>query len=367
MDVAAQLLLIEKELRPEATQALDLRAKIKTARAKITRALDQIGGDRKANLRQIFKTVLDTWVKRSGNMALARSVGHAVASRYSSEIYILATSVVMVANAYAMGHDAEALQMVKTLYDNLKGAKKSPKPTVTTESNKSFSWNLPKTTSKHKSPDGDCGCSGEKKPVEENASACATGAGSIGGAAVPMLFGARSGKLRKKRVSRLGETARNLDLRFLPSDCVAWLMDQPEAQRNAAMEIGVAAYEIGNPVALATLLRHDTNVLVLRDEGGRAVIHVYPDGGVSVNDEMATGHEHIERVLGGIPADMTSADMPTSPAMAPQQAVSAPMAPDLTQQAPVQEPQAIGVVTDPIADATDGLTWGDLVALAQSV
>lgn len=97
---------------------------------------------------------------------------------------------------------------------------------------------------------------------------------------------------------RVRESAKTIDLMHLPAGAIAWLVDQPEAQRNAAKEIAIAAVEVGNPITHATLLRADPQVLILRDQGGMGKFHVYPDGGITFNGARLTGHEEVERAVG---------------------------------------------------------------------
>lgn len=106
----------------------------------------------------------------------------------------------------------------------------------------------------------------------------------------------------------VAEAVEHLDLRFLPADAVAWLVNQPEPQVNAAKEIGVAAHEVGNPITSGAVLRADTSVLVLHDQKNKATLHVYPDGGISANGQPVAGHEDVERLLGDIPPGQTSQD-----------------------------------------------------------
>lgn len=74
-----------------------------------------------------------------------------------------------------------------------------------------------------------------------------------------------------------------MNLMHLPPGAIAWLWDRPTAQIDAAEALATAASAYGNPVADASLLRADQNILIIKCEGGEC-FRVYPDGGYSFND-----------------------------------------------------------------------------------
>lgn len=77
--------------------------------------------------------------------------------------------------------------------------------------------------------------------------------------------------------------AGRMNLMHLPPGAIAWLWDRPTAQIDAAEALAVAANAYGNPIADASLLKADQNVLLIKCEGGEC-FRIYPDGGYSYDD-----------------------------------------------------------------------------------
>lgn len=94
-------------------------------------------------------------------------------------------------------------------------------------------------------------------------------------------------------------TEGHLDLMYLPSGALAWLWQdgRPEAQVEAARQLGVEAKRLGDEVVGASLLRADQNVLILQTKSGHS-IHVYPDGGYGM-DGQPYDIARIGAILGG--------------------------------------------------------------------
>jgi hypothetical protein len=297
-----------------------LSGRIKSLMKRVRAVADQAGDPTKA-IKDVFKQTLDTFAKRSKNLSQAQHVGRMVVARGSSDAMVLATATMMLANAFLASNPSEAMRVVNSLTTSLNHEK-----------------------------------------MGENASMGGVGAGGI--AATPMLFSAPK---KKKRKRVFPESALNLDMRFLPAACIAWLMDQPENQRDAAREIAVAAYEVGNPISVATLLRADTQVLVLRDQNGLAVFHVYPDGGVSCNGERCSGHEAVERALADIAPGETSADVEMTPAEpdAVQDSGMEELAQPITGIAFASATLASQNAPQQASQGDPSLSWGDLEHLDQ--
>lgn len=74
-----------------------------------------------------------------------------------------------------------------------------------------------------------------------------------------------------------------MNLMHLPPGAIAWLWDRPQKQIQAAEDLAVAANAHGNPVADASLLKADQNILLIKCEGGEC-FRVYPDGGYSYDE-----------------------------------------------------------------------------------
>jgi hypothetical protein len=78
-------------------------------------------------------------------------------------------------------------------------------------------------------------------------------------------------------------TEGRMNLMHLPPGAIAWLWDRPKKQIQAAEDLAVAANAHGNPVADASLLKADQNILLIKCEGGEC-FRVYPDGGYSFDE-----------------------------------------------------------------------------------
>jgi len=94
-------------------------------------------------------------------------------------------------------------------------------------------------------------------------------------------------------------TEGHLDLMYLPSGAVTWLWQdgRPEAQIEAARQLGVEAKRLGDEIVGAGLLRADQNVLVLKTKSGHR-INIYPAGGYGM-DGQPYDINRIGAILGG--------------------------------------------------------------------
>ena len=92
--------------------------------------------------------------------------------------------------------------------------------------------------------------------------------------------------------------ANYLDLCHVPAAALPWLFTRPLSQVNAAAMVAKTAYDAGQPVASAALLRHDHNILVFMFQSGTKLA-VYPDGGIGHEGQaLACTPEVVQSLLG---------------------------------------------------------------------
>ncbi len=150
-------------------------------------------------------------------------------------------------------------------------------------------------------------------------------------------------------------TEGKLDLMYLPSGALAWLWQdgRPEAQVEAARQLGVEAKRLGDEIVDAGLLRADQNVLILKTKSGHN-IHVYPQGGYGM-DGQPYDIARIGAILGGGQEMMGMTQVQPMMVQAQPETPMDAMAATVAPEAPGLEDLSFDI------PAEDGLGLGDLM------